>query len=42
MKQRVEIYVSDEEILKMKQSLSTIKSSHYSDDLNYNVKGLGR
>ena len=31
-------YVSDEEILKMKQSLSTIKSSHYSDDLNYNVR----
>ena len=31
-------YVSDEDILKMKQSLSTIKSSHYSDDLNYNVR----
>ena len=31
-------YVSDEEILKMKQSLSTIKSSHYSDELNYNVR----
>ena len=31
-------YVSDEEILKMKQSLATIKSSHYSDDLNYNVR----
>jgi len=31
-------YVSDEDILKMKQSLSTIKSSHYSDELNYNVR----
>jgi len=32
-----ENYVCDEDILKMKQSLATIKSSHYSDDLNYNV-----
>ena len=30
--------ISDDELLKVKQSLSTIKSSQYSDDLNYNVK----
>ena len=30
--------ISDEEIIKIKQSISTLKSSNYSDDLNYNVK----
>jgi len=30
--------ISDEEIIKLKQSISTLKSSNYSDDLNYNVK----
>ena len=31
--------ISDDEVLKMKQSLNNIKSSNYSDALNYNVKG---
>jgi ribonuclease HI len=31
--------ISDEEIIKIKKSISTLKSSQYSDDLNYNVKG---
>ena len=30
--------ISDEELLKLKQSLATLKSSHYSDDLNYDVR----
>jgi len=34
-----ESIINDEEIIKIKKSISTIKSSHYSDDLNYNVKG---
>jgi ribonuclease HI len=32
-------YISDEEVLKVKQSLNNIKSSNYSDALNYNVRG---
>lgn len=32
-------FVNDEEILTMKKSLSTIKSSQYSNDLNYNING---
>ena len=32
-------FISDEEVLKAKQSLNNIKSSNYSDSLNYNVKG---
>jgi ribonuclease HI len=30
--------ISDEEFINLQKSLSTIKSSHYSTDLNYNVK----
>ena len=32
-------YISDDEVLKVKQFLNNIKSSNYSDALNYNVKG---
>ena len=31
--------ITDQDIIKMKQSVSNIKSSHYSDDLNYNING---
>lgn len=31
--------ISDNEVLKIKQSLSNIKSSNYNDALNYNVRG---
>ena len=34
-----EFIISDKEIINIKQSISKLKSSHYSDDLNYNVKG---
>lgn len=31
--------ISDDEVLKVKKSLSNIKSSNYNDSLNYNVRG---